>query len=237
MGSLKDKVAIAGIGYSETDGGSKYTRKDPVSKLAGVSDVQLALEACKMAIEDAGLTSQDIDGIGCAHALDSAAPSHQVALGLGVPAISFQVDNYAGGAGSIAVVQMAAAAIETGLAKNVVCYRASKMSTLRKLTGHPQGDSVSVTQFPDYRGVTGEAEFMAPFGLESVLMENAMRWKRHMIKYGTTSEQTGAVAIAHRKHAGLNDRALEREPITMEDYLNSKMIVEPVRELDVVPSC
>ena len=46
-------------------------------------------------------------------------------------------------------------------------------------------------------------------------------------------EPNGAVAIAHRKHAGLNDRALEREPITMEDYLNSKMIVEPVRELDV----
>lgn len=230
MGSLKDKVVIAGIGHSATDGGSKFDSKQE-SKLKGVSDVQLALQACKMAIEDAGLASQDVDGIGCAHALDSAAPSHQIALGLGVPEISFQVDNYAGGAGSIAVVQMAAAAIEAGLARNIVCYRAMKTSTAGRLTGHPRGASIS--QFPDYQSVTGEAEFMAPFGLDSVRMENAMRWKRHMIKYGTTSEHTGAVAITHREHAAFNDRALARQPITMEDYLNSPMVVDPVRELDI----
>ena len=56
MGSLKDKVVIAGIGHSATDGGSKFDSKQE-SKLKGVSDVQLALQACKMAIEDAGYVS------------------------------------------------------------------------------------------------------------------------------------------------------------------------------------
>lgn len=211
MGTLKDKVAIVGIGWT------------PFTKCSGISEVQLALEASKMAIEDAGLTSKDIDGLGCAHSFDSAI-TYQVALGLGIPTISFNLDNFSGGSGPMIVVQLAAAAIETGLATNVVIYRAVNGRSGSRL-GQPS--SMAIADGKDI------AEFERPFGLDSFTQGMAMRCRRHMIKYGTTNTQLGMVAVVQRENACLNDRAMMKKPITLEDYFNSRMMADPFRLYDI----
>lgn len=211
MKTLKDKVAIAGIGWT------------PFTKNSGVTDLRLALEACKMAIEDAGLKGKDIDGIGSAHGNDSC-PPYWVANGLGMSKISFNLDNLSGGAGPMVVVQLAAAAIETGLAKNVVIYRAVNGRSKARL-----GQADSLAQIDGQNGI----EFLAPIGLISPAHQMALRCRRHMIKYGTTHEQLGAVAINQRKNAIINDRAMLRKPMNIDDYMNSRMIVDPFRLPDM----
>src|SRR6516162_6775038 len=61
----------------------------------------------------------------------------------------------------------------------------------------------------------------------------AMWCRRHMIEYGTTSEQLGEIAVTFRSNAVANPRAMQREPISKDDYMSSSMIVEPFRMLDI----
>jgi len=75
-------------------------------------------------------------------------------------------------------------------------------------------------------------EFEMPFGSLGPALWYAPMAKRHMYEYGTTSRQFGAVAVAMRKHALLNEKAMMKKPMTLEDHQNSPMIVEPFRLFD-----
>jgi acetyl-CoA acetyltransferase len=76
-------------------------------------------------------------------------------------------------------------------------------------------------------------DFIRPYGLTFPLQPFAIICKRHMHEYGTTSRQLGAVAVACRKHASMNPRALLRTPLTIEDHQKSRMVMDPMRELDI----
>jgi acetyl-CoA acetyltransferase len=77
-----------------------------------------------------------------------------------------------------------------------------------------------------------DAQYQAPYGYFAPPQQFAMFTRAHMIKYGTTHEQLGAIAVGQRANAVKNPRALKRDPITLDDYLASRWIAEPLRLLD-----
>ncbi|MBI4321201.1 MAG: acetyl-CoA acetyltransferase [Chloroflexi bacterium] len=208
MWTLRDKYAIAGIGYT------RY------SSNSGTTVLALALEACRNAIDDACIDPGEVDGIVSYHFGDSV-PGIAVATGLGLPAARYAVEFSSGGNAANLVVQTAAMAIEAGMARNVLCYRA-----MNGRSGYRLGGSRDVSA----RGIT---QYSAPYGWITYPQAMAMWCRRHMIKYGTTSEQLGAVAVTCRTNASLNERAMMRQPITIDDHQRSRMIVEPFRLLDI----
>lgn len=193
MWTLKDKYAISGIGYTE------YSTK------SGKTVLSLALEACGRAIQDAGIPLGEVDGIISYHFGDSI-PAIAVATGLGIPAATYAVDFSEGGNAANLIIQTAAMAIEAGMAKNVLCYRAMNGRSGYRLGGSRDVNAQGITQFT------------APFGWITYPQAMAMWCRRHMVKYGTTSEQLGTIAVTCRRNASLNERAMMRKLITFDDY-------------------
>ncbi len=208
MFSARDKCAIAGVGFTD------------YSKKSGRTVRSLASEACLKAIQDAGLAVEDVDGI-VSYNFNDSVPAIAVATELGVPQAGYAVDFLAGGNAANLIVLTAVAAIEAGLAKTVVCYRAMNGRSGFRLGGGREMRAQGITQFT------------APFGWITYPQAMAMWCRRHMIEYGTTSDQLGEIAVTLRQNAVLNERAMQRQPLTMEDYRASRMIVEPFRLLDI----
>ncbi|GGH27849.1 lipid-transfer protein [Alsobacter metallidurans] len=208
MFTLRDRYCIAGIGHTD------YTKR------SGRTVLDLASEACLKASADAGVPVQDIDGIVSFNFGDSV-PGIAVATALGMPHAHYCVDIAGGGNAANLIVMHAIAAIEAGLAKTVLCYRAMNGRSGYRLGG---GRELAA------RGIT---QYTAPFGWITYPQAMAMWCRRHMIRYGTTAEQLGEVAVTCRANATLNPRAMQREPMTMDDYMASRFIVEPFRLLDI----
>jgi acetyl-CoA acetyltransferase len=208
MWSLRDKYAIAGIGHTD------------YSSRSGRTVLDLASEACGKAIDDAGLTAAEVDGF-VSYTFNDSVPAMAVATQLGCTATRYVVDLQAGGNAANLVIQTAAMAIAAGLANNVLVYRAMNGRSGFRLGGGREMRAEGITQFT------------APFGWITYPQAMAMWCRRHMVKYGTTSEQLGHIAVTCRANAALNPRAMKREPITLEDYFASRMIVAPFRLLDI----
>lgn len=208
MYTLSDKYAIAGIGYTAFNAKSGRTVLD------------LALEAGRKAIEDSGIPIAEVDGVVSFHFNDSV-PSIAVATGLGLPAPRYAVEFSSGGNAANLIVMAAAAAVEAGLAETVLVYRAMNGRSGFRLGGGRDMASRGVTQFT------------APFGWITYPQAMAMWCRRHMIKYGTTSEQLGEIAVTCRRHAEANPRAMQRGPMSLADHQASRMIVEPFHLLDI----
>lgn len=208
MWSLRDKYAIAGVGFTE------------FSRDSGTTVLNLATEACLNAVADAGLRPGEVDGL-VSFEFNDSVPGIAVATAMGIPAVRYAID-YAGG-GNLAnlVILSAAAAIEAGLAETVVCYRA-----LNGRSGFRLGSGRDMKA----HGVT---QFTAPFGWLTYPQAMAMWCRRHMVKYGTTPEQLGTIATTFRENAMRNERAILRAPMTLDDYLSSRMIVDPFRMYDI----
>jgi acetyl-CoA acetyltransferase len=205
---MRDRVAIAGIGMTE------------LSKDSGVSTLTLGCRAILAAVEDAGLRPEEVDGIATHRVGDSVLPA-VLAQALGIRDLRWYADQFGGGSTSCSIVGQAALAVHAGLADAVVCYRAINARSEFRMggIGRPLVDAV-------------ETQYQAPYGYFAPPQQFAMAARQHMLRYGTTQEQLGAVAVAQRAHAAGNDRALLREPITMGDYLASRWVVEPFRLLD-----
>ena len=209
--TLHNEAAVAGIGQTT------------YSKKSGVSELSLATEAVRKAIDDAGLRPSDVDGL-VTYTMDSS-DEVEVARTVGIGDLTFWSKvNYGGGA-AVGLVAQAAMAVATGMAKNVVVYRA-----LNGRSGKRMG-----------QGVSGEIissdlihwSWYMPFGLLTPASWIAMQAKLYMQKYGVTSEHLAHVAITQRKHAQNNPNAAMRgKPMTMDDYMNSRMICEPLRLFD-----
>ena len=211
MNNIKDKCAIVGIG--ETD----YLVN------SGRNRLSLALEAIKRAAEDAGISIKEIDGI-ARYGIDSSASVEIIAANLGLQNLAFSVEIPLGGGSSCATVGTAVSAIASGMAKNVVCYRC--------FTPFDFTDGARYNSNTLFARQCGVGDFLRSFGYMSMIDVFAMCCQRHIHEYGTTYEQLGAIAVAFRKHASMNPRAIRRSTITIEDYLNSPLIVEPLRDLD-----
>ncbi|MGF7159392.1 acetyl-CoA acetyltransferase [Rhodoligotrophos appendicifer] len=208
MFTLKDKYAIAGVGETA------YTKN------SGTPVLNLAVEACLKAAEDAGVDVKDIDGL-ISYNFGDSVPAIAVATALGIPHAGYAVDFAGGGNAANLITLSAAAAIESGLAKNVLCFRAMNGRSGFRLGGGREMQARGITQYT------------APFGWITYPQAMAMWARRHMIKYGTNAEQLGHIAVTFRDNASLNERAMQRTPITMDDYMASRFIVEPFRMLDI----
>ncbi len=121
------------------------------------------------------------------------------------------------------MVVHAAAAIAAGLANVVVCYR-----SLNERSGVRYGQAS--TWVSDE--VAGFQAFQMPWGMLTPAHMFGQFARRHMLEYGTTSEQFGHVAVALRRHGSMNERAMMRKPITLEDHQASRMIADPLHLLD-----
>jgi len=207
MWALRDKYAITGIGNTD------YTRE------SGRTVRSLASEACSKAIADAGLALADIDGIISFNFNDSA-PAMGVATELGIPRANYAVDFQSGGNAANLITLTATAAIEAGLAKNVVCFRAMNGRSGFRLGGGRDMNAHGVTQYT------------APFGWITYPQAMAMWRRRYMIEYGDDDEGLAEIAMTFRDNAVLNPRAMQRSPMTRDDYYNSRKIVDPFRMLD-----
>src|SRR6185437_8959079 len=207
MNVLRDKYAIVGAGHS---------------KLGQVEASPLGLleVAIKKALDDAGLTTKDVDGL-VVRGPDDVYGHHQLmAARLGIDtAFGTTVDN--GGASQILSVIVAVMAIEAGLATTVVCgYGRDGWSRT-----HSKGKSLQQNQLVPAEKRRGEHG--PEFGHFGAAAQHAFGARRHMHVYGTTRDDFAAIAMAFREHALRNPEAVMRKPMSLDDYFAARMIVEP----------
>ncbi len=205
------QAAIVGIGATE------------FSKNSGRSELQLAAEAVRSAVADAGLVPADVDGLSTFTMETNSEIAVARTAGLG-DLTFFSKIGYGGGA-ACATVQQAALAVATGVADVVVCYRA-----FNERSGHRFGQGSARTE-PTSEGIA--MSWVSAFGLMTPASWVAMFARRYMDAYGATSADFGRVSVADRKHAATNPKAwFYGKPITLEDHQASRWIVDPLRLLD-----
>src|ERR1700688_2126391 len=212
-GELSGKAAIAGIGATD------------FSKDSGRSELRLAAEAVRDALDDAGLSPSDVDGL-TTFTMDTNNET-AVARAAGIGDLKFFAQTGYGGGAACGTILHAAMAVATGVADVVVAYRAfNERSGMR--FGQVQ---TRLVENADSTGV--DNSFSYPHGLSTPAAQVAMIAKRYMHLSGATSKDFGAVSVADRKHAAKNPKAYFYEkPITIEDHQNSRWIAEPLRLLD-----
>ena len=122
-------------------------------------------------------------------------------------------------------VQHAAAALRDGLCDTIlISYGSDQLSRMGRRLG--TGGFIQAGQH-----VGGPPQFEAPYG-NSLVGAYAMAARRHMHEFGTTSEQLAEIAVGVREFAGLNPDAMYRDPITVQDVVNSRLIADPLHKLD-----
>jgi acetyl-CoA acetyltransferase len=206
-------AAIAGIGATE------------FSKDSGRSELRLAAEAVTAALDDAGLSAAEVDGL-VTFTMDSNAEV-AVARETGIGELTFFSQIGYGGGAACATVHQAAMAVATGAAQVVVCYRA-----LNERSGRRFGQvSVGAAAAPTSSGIDNGWHY--PMGLSTPAATVAMAARRYMHVYGATSADFGVIAVAARRHAATNPHAwFYGKPITLADHQASRWIAEPLRLLD-----
>jgi acetyl-CoA acetyltransferase len=219
----KDTI-VSGLGISR------------VGRRTGIPGLELTMEAVRAAIDDAGLTPDDIDGIAT---FGDTLPSEVVAA-LGNQASDVGVGFGTGGV--LTPFMSALVAVAEKRARHVLVYR-----TVQMLGGAMTGsDNASpllapLASPPVEPRRPGTRRKLRPFeDIDALLAAHsysaanwvAMHCQRHMELYGTTKEQLGWLAISSRRNAGLNPRAAFREPLTMDDYLSARPISTPFGLMD-----
>ncbi|MEX0169169.1 lipid-transfer protein [Streptomyces sp. LMG1-1-1.1] len=208
---LGGRAAVVGIGATE------------FSKDSGRSELSLAVEAVRAALDDAGLTPADVDGL-VTFTMDTN-PEITVAQASGIGELSFFSRVHYGGGAACATVQQAALAVAAGVAEVVVCYRA-----FNERSGRRFGSGVQQRE-PSAEGAA--LGWQLPFGLLTPASWVAMAAQRYLHTYGLTPDAFGHVAVTDRRHAARNPAAyFHGKPITLADHAASRWIVEPLRLLD-----
>jgi acetyl-CoA acetyltransferase len=210
--SLKDQAAIVGIGQL------------PFSKDIGRTEQVTALEAAKLALEDAGLRPSDVDGMSKWSIQVTA--ENAIARNLGVPNLRWFGEVGYGGGGGCGVVGHAAAAIAAGMARCVLVYR----SRNRGSGGRPWAGTSRERDQSQSEG--NETALFSPYGFVRPVDQVALFARRFLHERGYTTRHLGWVAVACRRHAGNNPMAMMRQPITVDDHERSRFISEPLRLLD-----
>lgn len=210
--SVRTFEGVAICGYAEL----------PVLKETAQPTRALLGQAVAEALDNAGLSVGDVDGfaLGSFTLTPDRPVNAAAALGLELRWLAPQEP---GGASGIAALLAAARAVEAGDAEVVVCAAADALTTGALLE--------MVSQFN-----TDTRDWLAPIGFAGPNGIFALLQARHMHKYGTTRAQLGRVSVVQREHGSLNPAAMFREPVTLEEYLNSRSIVEPLHLLDCVHS-
>ena len=211
MESLRDRAVIVGIGQTD------------FSKNSGRSELALAAECVKAAIQDAGLSPRDIDGM-TTFTLDST-DEIEVARSLGIGDLTFYSRIPHGGGAAIGIVHQAAMAVATGSAQYVVGYRALNGRSGQRYSQGVSGDIVTSDLI--------HWGWYMPFGLLTPASWVAMFTQRYMHETGCKSTDLAQVSLSTRKHAVNNPNAFfYRRELTLEQHQSSRMIADPLRLYD-----
>lgn len=201
-------AVIAGVGSTD------------FSRRSGRTVRELACEAAFAALADAGIGADDIDGIATYHDNDTVTPA-EVASDLGAGPLSWSQSVVGGGSELCALIGTAADIVGSGRASRVLIYRAMNGASGVRMGDHGTGSAV------------GHRQFTAPYGYATPVEAAAMAAARHMAEYGTTRAHLGAIAVTFRANAQQNPGAvMYGHTMTMDDYLGSRPIAEPLHLLD-----
>ncbi|MCT2399790.1 thiolase family protein [Novosphingobium mangrovi (ex Huang et al. 2023)] len=192
--------------------------------------LQLTADACLAAIADAGLEVSDIDGIACypgksaeGGGIAPVSPSEAAAV-LGIDP-NWTLAS-AEGFSHMAPIFNAITAIACGLARHVVVFRSVAQATARMA-------SRSSTLMSGSRNrVEGNNAWTVPFNALSPINTFALYAQAYFEKYGANEEQLGMIAVNNRRNAAHNENAVYRKPLSLDDYLASRVISTPLRLLD-----
>ena len=217
---LRAKCAIAGLG--QTRMGKNYDHPNAMG---------FAIEAISLALDDAGLKREDLDGLlvnpGITWA-DNTMASFSVQQAMGLRDLRLSATMGLGGATAAAMIMHAAQSIALGMANTVACVFADaplKPPAPKDAKGGGGGGSAAAYGFA--RGLN------ASYGQFGVNAHYAFVARRHMDLYGTTQDQLGAIAVEQRKWANQNAEAQFHDaPMTMQDYHSSRWVVEPFHLYD-----
>ncbi|NLB30399.1 MAG: thiolase [Alcaligenaceae bacterium] len=205
---LRGKVAVAGVGQAG------------IGQAHGFSEMEILVQAAHRAVTDAGLSLQDIDGITTA-SVASTMWAMPVIEHLGIRP-TFIDSTMIGGSSFVAHLLPAIHALESGQCNAVlICYGSTqRTSTLNRAT------------IGNMRKQMDPQPYESPYNPLNPLSSYALVAARHMHQYGTTRENLAEVAVAARQWAQLNPEAVMRDPLSIEDVLNSKMISDPLTVRD-----
>ena len=200
------RAAVAGVGYTA------------FSKESGRPVLDLAADAVLAACDDAVLDPDRVDGL-ASHMVGADSENCQaVATALGLPGLRHVVDLTTAGQAPCHLVGLAASAVITGQADAVVVFRA--------LNGR-SGPKVGSARFPGRGG-----QYRYPVGYGAYPMYIATWAQRYLHETGQTGDDLGSVAVAQRRYAVANERAILREPLDLEGYRNSPWVTDPFRVAD-----
>jgi acetyl-CoA acetyltransferase len=203
---LGGKTAVVGIGQTE------------FGKDSGRSELQLASEAVRAAIDDAGLQPADIDGT-VTFTVDT---NDELLLmrSVGMTEMRWTSRTPHGGGGACATVEHAAAAVASGAADAVVVYRA-----FNERSGRRYGQPSTAIASP-------ALNLYLPYGLDTAAKMYSLWFQRYMHVYGLTNADFGLYSVVARRHAATNpDAWFYGRPITLDDHQASRWIVEPILRL------
>jgi acetyl-CoA acetyltransferase len=216
--SLRGQTAIAGLGIT------------PQGKVYGRTPIGFAAEAVRLALDDAGLRRDDLDGLLVNPGLswgDMGMASFQLQQAMGLRNLRLTSSMNSGGATAGSMIQYAALAIASGQCRAVACVFSDAPLKPPKPAGEAKGGGGSAGAYAFGRGI--EAAY-GQFGVNAMY---AMVAQRHMHRYGTTNDHLGAVAVAERQWANLNPAAQFHDtPMTIEEYHRSRWVVEPFHLFD-----
>jgi acetyl-CoA acetyltransferase len=211
MTGSRTETAIAGLGMTE------------LGRVYGRSPRRFAADAVRAAADDAGLALSELDGLIVSNGM-SGSPGIELAATLGLRDLRLLTLMNSYGATAIAMVSTAATMIQSGAASSVACVFADAPLRPERSSG-----AAYHREAEEWHGISG---LQAALGFRSVNAFYALAARRHMERYGTTSEQLGAIAVATRAWARGNPRAQMREPISLRDHQESRWVVEPLHLLD-----
>ncbi len=206
---LRDKYAIVGVGETPYVRGSGRTTR------------ALGVEAVRNAMADAGLDNTEVDGMLSYSSGDSTfAPF--IAGDLGIR-LNFYMDCFGGGSSTEALIGIAIGVIEAGMCKTVAIFRA--------MNGYSQV-RIGGTGARSAAPIVGDQIHQRAYGWQSAGQMFAPTFMRHMYDYGTTPEQIAMVKVIHSEHASNNPKAYYKQRYTVDDVVNSRIIVKPLHLLD-----
>ena len=210
MSSLARDVAIVGVGYS------------PISRTDSPHPRRMTFTAVTDALADAGLTGGDVDGIFEFKFGPESPSAQEVARLIGVQDLAAFADIIPNNPSGLGGVLAAVMAVASGACETAIAFRC-----LTREAGHTGG----VRMGPDQ--IDGQNQYLTPYGyLGGIIMDVAMAKQRWMAEYKRGEEDFGQIALNARRWSALNPRAVLRDPLTMDDYLSSRMIADPLRLLD-----
>ena len=205
----KNKIVIAGVGETEQ------------GKIPDKSSFHFLSLASKLAIEDAGIKKSDVDGLVTAFSLVEHTFMHCTTFAdyFGLRPRFFS-SVAVGGATAVWMAAEAAMAIASGQAEVVLCVRGDNT-----LSGISSSGMVALIREMCH------AEFEFPYGLTTP-GGYALAARRYLHDFGATREHLAAVAVTMRKHAALKENAMNKEPLTIEEVMSSRVIADPLTKYD-----